>query len=149
MKSVIKMKFTQSRLKLIVRDVRGMFTVGSNNALEGLWTTSHNYFNCVGSHKAQHKGRATWNPYSPTRKVLKSRWILKQWLVSQFQLGSGMYYITSCLVCQTEEGRLTSGIGVLKPPSAVFTRYKHIPGETELWKLEFERGYLIWDRLPF
>lgn len=39
----------------MVRDVRDMFAVGSNNALERLWTTSNSYFNCVGNHKAQHK----------------------------------------------------------------------------------------------
>lgn len=43
MQSVAKMKCTcvQSRLKVMVWDVRDMFAVGSNNILEGLWTTSH------------------------------------------------------------------------------------------------------------
>lgn len=38
MESVAKMKFTcvQSRLKVMVRDVRDMLAVGSNNILEGL-----------------------------------------------------------------------------------------------------------------
>lgn len=75
MQSVAKMKCTcvQSRLKVMVRDVRDMLAVGSNNILEGLWTTSHSYFSCADSHKAQHKERGTWDPDAPTRKVLKSR----------------------------------------------------------------------------
>jgi len=74
----------------MVRELRDMLAVASNRALEGLWTTSDSYFRFAGSHKSQHKERATWNPDSRNRKVLKSRWSLKQWLVSQSQLGLGM-----------------------------------------------------------
>lgn len=125
-----------------------MLAVENNDALGEQWTTSHSNFNCVGSHKSQNKEKATWNLNSTTRKVLKSRYSLKQWLVSQSQLGSGMYHITSCLICQTEEARLPSTTGVLKPPPTVFTRYKHIPGEIELCKPKFGTGYLSWDRVP-